>query len=293
MAWVTIATWDFSLPGVSAAADLLARGAGAADAAQLIAEYAENDPAVRFVGLGGSPNICGEMELDAAFMDGDSLAIGAVAALKGFRNPIAVARRLMEKSFFSFLVGAGAEDFAAAEGFEREIMLSEASVALWRQRMQQLRQGIPLANVVGHDTIGIITMDQAGHMAAASSTSGCELKPRGRVGDSPLVGSGYYVDSTVGGAAATGVGEDIMKGCASFLAVQLMQQGLSPRDAAEEAVRRCHRRLQEHQSTVGNIALVCADRLGRFGGAANHPGFVYIAAAENRPVSRCEVEPVS
>lgn len=283
MPWTVIATWKFSADHFEDACQLLARGGTAEDAAQMIAERVENDPSIDSVGLGGCPNLHGEMEMDAAMMNGDTLDIGSVAALKGFRNPISLARRIMEKSANTFLVGEGAEEFADAEGLERQVMLTEASINFWRQHLKQAKRKTHARRITGHDTVGIVVMDQTGHMVTATSTSGLAMKHKGRVGDSPLAGCGYYVDTRIGGAAATGVGEDIMKGCISFLAVQLMEQGLSPQAAAESAVSGIHVRLKEHMSKVGEIALICADNKGCFGGAANHNGFHFVVAAENRP----------
>lgn len=283
MSWTIIATWKFAAAHLEDACQLLARGGTAEDAAQMIAAGVESDPSIDSVGLGGCPNIHGEMEMDAAMMNGDTLGIGAVAALKGFRSPISLARLVMEKSANTFLVGEGAEEFADAAGLDRQIMLTEASIDFWRQHLKQAKVKTHARKIKGHDTIGIVALDQTGHMVTATSTSGLAMKHKGRVGDSPLVGCGYYVDTHIGGAAATGVGEDIMKGCISYLAVQLMEQGLTPQAAAESAVYRIHTRLKEHMSKVGEIALICADNKGGFGGAANHNGFHYVVATENRP----------
>ncbi len=292
MTWATIATWGFTGPAVKAAAEILDPGGKAEDAAQTAIELVENDPAVDSVGYGGCPNIYGEMELDAALMDGTSMNIGAVAALKGFRHPIAIARLIMEKSKDSLLVGAGAEEFALRHGFGPEILLCEQSIALWQKYLLELKQGQKLDDANYHDTVGVVSLDRQGQVIAATSTSGLAMKQRGRVGDSPLVGSGFFADAAIGGAAATGVGEDIMKGCTSYYTVLLMEQGASPQEAAEGAVIRTHRRIQDHQEKVGNIAVICVDRLGRFGSAANHDIFSYYAAAADRPLQHYEVKSI-
>jgi isoaspartyl peptidase/L-asparaginase-like protein (Ntn-hydrolase superfamily) len=292
MSWMIIATWKFSAAHFEDACRLLAQGGAAEDAAQRIAVLVEDDPSIDSVGLGGCPNIHGEMELDAAMMNGDDLSIGAVAAIKGIRNPISLARLVMEKSANTLLVGEGAEEFAAAKRLECQIMLTNTSIDLWRKKMMQKRRNSSLKNTQGHDTIGIVVMDISGHMVTATSTSGLALKHRGRVGDSPLVGSGYYVDSHIGGATATGVGEDIMKGCMSFLAVQLMEQGYSPQAAAEAAVLKTHMRLKEHRSRVGQMAIICADNKGGYGGAANHNDFYYVAASEKHPTQVIKVKSI-
>ena len=278
MDWLVVATWSFSLPGAEEAARRLAEGAcDARDAAEVVARAVEDDPDVATVGYGGIPAIDGEVELDAAFMDGRNLAIGAVAAMKGFRHPVSVARRLCYGSPRTFLVGRGAEEYAAACGYAPEDLLTDKARAVWEREVAERAAG--RAGEPGHDTVGVVALDRGGRMVAATSTSGLALKPRGRVGDSPLPGSGYYVDDEVGGAAATGVGEDIMKGCLCFLAVEMMRQGLTPMRAAEEALRRTRDRLVRGGHVPGNMALVCADRRGAHGGAANHEGFSYSIAS--------------
>jgi len=300
--WVVIATWPFSLAGAEAAADGLTAGASAADMAELLARMTERDESIDSIGLGGCPNANGEMELDAAFMDGDTMAVGAVAALQGFAHPVSVARCVMEQSVHNFFVGAGAADFAAEHGFEREIMLTVDSIARWHRLKAEREQAAVAKSNPGdsHDTIGVVVLDQAAHMVSATSSSGLAMKHRGRVGDSPLIGSGFYVDSQIGGAAATGVGEDIMKGCMCFAAVSLMQQGMHPQQAAEEALRRTHLRIRSHANYpsettgdgVGMMAIVCADRYGRYGGAANHDEFSYAVATENEPAHLVKISPV-
>jgi N4-(beta-N-acetylglucosaminyl)-L-asparaginase len=295
MNWVILATWPFSGPGVLRGAELLAGGGHAADAAQLAAEAVEDDRAVNTVGRGACPNWLGELELDAAFMDGNSLRVGAVAALKHYPHPVAVARRVMERSDHNLLVGAGAEDFACREGFVSENLLTPESLANWQRRLTARQSAVPRDPrdaASDHDTVGVLCLDQDGHLIAATSTSGIALKARGRVGDSPLIGSGFYADALIGAAAATGLGEDIMKGCVSYATVCLMEQGYSPNQAAEMAVRRCHDRLAGHQA-VGDIAVICVDRQGRFGAAANHGHFAYWAAAADLAPQQIAVQAVA
>lgn len=291
MAWLAIATWNFSLRGIEAAGKILEKKGTALDAVEKVGIDVENDPEVSTVGFGGFPNIEGEVELDAAFMDGRNLAIGGVAGMRGYKNPISVARRVMTGTPHNLLVGGGAEEFAAKCGFERSILLTEKTIGLWSKRKDELRNGKRMAD--GHDTVGIVALDPFGDMACGTSTSGIAMKYKGRVGDSPIVGSGFYVDNEVGGAAATGLGEDIMKCCTSFYAVELIRQGYTPQKAAEEAVRRTHERLARGNAKVGNIAVVCADNRGNFGGAANHEDFEYAVVSEKLAPTVYKVQPIS
>jgi len=288
MTWSVIATWKFSIDGVKAAGKLIEDGGKSLDAVELVARYVEDDPSVDSVGYGGIPNIEGEVELDAAIMNGEDLSIGVVMGVKGYKNPISIARKVLTDSPHNILIGQGAEEFAARIGFEKTILLTDESIKKWLERKKQLatsskeNKGCNKENcdIYGHDTVGIVALDIFKNMACATSTSGIAMKQRGRVGDSPLVGSGFYVDNYIGGAAATGLGEDIMKGCICFYAVQLMGEGYSPQEAAELAVKKIHYRLFEKNGKVGNIAIVCADNKGNFGGAANHEGFEYAAASD-------------
>jgi len=286
MDWCIIAAWYFSLEGIKWAEALLREGRlSALDAAAGVARRVEDDPDVDSVGYGGLPNRNGDVELDAAIMDGRDLSIGAVASVTGYRNPILIARHILDKAPHQFLVGLGAERYAEAMGLNKTSLLTEKSRQAWEQKRAELAEDEP--DPEGHDTVGIVALDLAGNMAAATSTSGIGFKLQGRVGDSPLAGSGYYVDNDVGGAAATGLGEDIMKGCICYNAVVLMRQGCSPQEAAEDAIRTTHNRLLRTRDKVGNMAIVCADRQGRYGAAANHDGFTFVVAApQTDPVVR-------
>lgn len=290
MTWSIIATWKFSIEGIKAAGELIAGGGKSLDAVEQAARYVEDDPSVDSVGYGGIPNLEGEVELDAAIMNGEDLSIGAVMGVKGYKNPISIARKVLTDTPHNILIGQGAEDFAARNGFEKTILLTDESIKKWIERKRELTTGNK--EIIGHDTVGIVALDTFGNMASGTSTSGTGMKYRGRVGDSPLVGSGFYVDNYIGGAAATGVGEDIMKGCTCFYAVQLMGEGCSPQEAAELAIKKLHNRLLEKNGKVGNIAVVCADNKGNFGGASNHEGFEYAAASDKTLPAIYAVKPV-
>ena len=286
MRWCIIATWNFSLEGIRWAKECLSNGNGCAlDAVTGVARMVEDDPDVNSVGYGGLPNRNGDVELDAAVMDGRDLSIGAVASVTGFRNPVLIARHILREAPHHFLVGQGAEAYAEQMGMERACLLTEKSRQAWEQKMAEL--ALPGQDPEGHDTVGIVALDNEGDMAVATSTSGIRFKLHGRVGDSPLVGSGFYVDNDVGGAAATGVGEEIMKGCTCYSVVELMRQGKSPQEAAEQAIWKTHNRLLRTRGNVGNMAVVCVDRQGRFGAAANHDDFTYVVATpETEPIVR-------
>ena len=285
--WGIIGTWEFSLRSVKENAPLLAKGGAAVEALLRGVNRIEEDPEIDSVGYGGFPNRRGEVELDAALMDGDTLSLGAVAGLQGYKYPILVARDVLLHSKHNLLVGAGAAEFAAARGYEQVDLRTEAALAKWRAEIARQNE-----EPIGHDTVGMIVLDTEGHMYAGTSTSGAGMKLPGRVGDSPLIGSGLYVDSDVGGAAATGWGEDIMKGCLSYAAVELMRAGCTAQEAAEQVVTRLHRRLARHDEKPGNIAIGCMDRHGGFGGAANHEGFSYAAATEKDAPKLYAVQPL-
>lgn len=272
--WLVIATWKFSFAPVKDAAKVLRRGGPALDAAELVARRCEDDPEEPSVGFAGWPNLHGEVELDAAVMDGRTMRVGAVAGIRGFRHPVSIARKVLADTEYNLLVGSGAELFALDQGFKKEILFTKESIADWHRRLKNRRLND------GHDTIGCCCLDLRGDLAAANSTSGLALKHPGRVGDSPIPGAGFYADNEVAAAAATGVGEEIARCCLSYKAVELIRRGMDPQTAAETAVRTGHRRLAKHRRKIGNMALVCCDRRGNFGAAANHATFCYAVASD-------------
>lgn len=268
MKWGIIATWRMAYEGIDEAAELLKSGKDAADSVETAVKRVEDYPYYKSVGYGGLPNECCDVELDAAFMDGDDLSIGAVAGMRDFANPVSVARSLSKDRFNIFLVGAGAEAYAHQAGFERKNMLTERAKKLWKKRVKEITEK-NLSPYDGHDTVGMICLDQSGKMTAATSTSGLFMKKRGRVGDSPLSGSGFYVDSQIGGATATGLGEDIMKGCLSYEAVKRMEEGRTPQQAADEALAALVLKLEKKRGKAGAMSIVCMNKDGDWGVGTN------------------------
>lgn len=288
--WSAISTWPFSLQAVEKAADILKNGGTAADAAEAGIRLVESDPAVDSVARGGWLNAKGELELDAAMMHGDTLRIGAVAAVKGFEHPVTIARAVMEKSKHNILVGTGAEEFADKMGIERadeDRLILPAARKLYEENIAKLSDEIK-----GHDTIGLIALDQNGTIVCATSTSGASMKTPGRVGDSPIIGSGFYARSGVGAAVATGLGEDIMRTCCCFRVVSLMEAGLSPQEAVEKVVLDTTNIIQATGHYCDNIAIVCMNGKGEFGASCNHQDFTYTCVKENEETQVIEVQPV-
>lgn len=268
MKWGIIATWRMAYEGITEAADMLGEGKDAGDSVEQAVKMVEDYPFYKSVGYGGLPNECCDVELDAAFMDGDDLSIGAVAGIKDFANPVSIARELSKDKFNIFLVGQGAEAYAHKAGFVRKNMLTERAKKLWQKRMKEITEK-NLSPYDGHDTVGMICLDKGGKMTAATSTSGLFMKKRGRVGDSPLSGSGFYVDSQIGGATATGLGEDIMKGCLSYEVVKLMEKGLTPQEAADKGMADLVKKLEEKRGKAGAMSVVCMNAGGAWGVATN------------------------
>lgn len=290
--YAIIGTWKMSLQGLTEARDMLACGRNAADAVERAIMRVEDDPAYTSVGYGALPARDGRVLLDAGWMDGQTLRVGGVMAAENLRNPIRAARLLCGRETNCLLAGRGAEQFAVSAGLPLRDMRTPASQARWREAMQSLADEEPLTAYRGHDTVCVIGLDAQGRMVAGTSTSGLFLKEPGRVGDSPLVGSGFYCDARYGGAAATGLGEDIMRGCLSYEAVSLMRRGASAQEACEEALRGLsdtHRRLGED---AGSVSLIALSAQGGFGAATTLPLFpfavgsaqgTYLRAARTTP----------
>ena len=280
--WAMIATWRMAVEGVTLGADILKNNGKCQDAVERAIMEVEDYPFYKSVGYGGLPNEVCEVELDAAFMDGKTLSIGAVAGIKDYKNPVCIARKLSADRFNIFLVGEGAEAYAHKNGFVRQNMLTERAKKTWELRMKEITEK-NLSPYDGHDTVCMIGIDSEKDMAAATSTSGLFMKKRGRVGDSPVSGSGFYVDNEVGGAAATGLGEDIMKGCLSYETVQRMKRGMSPTEAAQSAVTEFSEELKKRRGHAGAISVIAMNNKGEWGIGTNVE-FSFVAAdPDNEP----------
>ena len=278
MSHIVVSTWRFGLASNQPAWKILKSGGSALDAVVRGVEVAERDPAIKSVGFGGYPNAEGEVEVDAAVMDGHTLGYGAVAGLRKIATPTAVARCVMEKTDHVFLVGDGALKFARSQGFEACNMLTEQGREAW-EKWKRERTGPPAD---AHDTIGMIALDQSGNLAAACTTSGAAFKLPGRVGDSPLIGSGLYADNDAGAAVATGRGEEIVRTCGSFAIVEHMRHGKSPQKACEAVVQHLIARVPSARPY--QMAYIAIDKFGNWGAAAARSGFLSAVTnnAENR-----------
>ena len=259
-----LATWPFSRKAVSYGGAVLSRGGSSADAVIATIASIEDDSSIDSVGCGGLPNMNGEVQCDASMMLGQTLRIGAVMGLEGYKNPIKVAHALLASNRNNVLCGRGAADFAEQARFEKADLLTEDAKKRWEAAI-----AAGINKPVGHDTVGCLAIDAEGHLTAGVSTSGLGFKHRGRVGDSPIVGSGFYADDEVGAAAATGIGEDIMKGVICYTAVEYLRSGLTPQAAAEKALRRLNDRLNRAGEPCGHFALIVLSRDALFGGACS------------------------
>ncbi|HVU63412.1 MAG TPA: N(4)-(beta-N-acetylglucosaminyl)-L-asparaginase [Phycisphaerales bacterium] len=293
---VILSTWSFGPVANGPGMAILGAGGSALDAVVAAATAVEDDPSINSVGVGGLPDASGRVSLDGCVMT-DPHRCGSVACVRRFANPCAIARRVMERTIHVMLVGEGADEFAAREGFAPCDLLTPHAKAEWEKwvsdpanlERERYRGWIPPLNVeerarggkstvragdgpaASHDTVSILAMDSRGTLAGACSTSGMAFKLPGRVGDSPIIGHGLYVEQGVGAAAATGNGELVMGVCGSFLAVELMRSGATPLDAAVEVLDRIRGRFElgpDHQ-----VAIITMDKGGRWGTAALRAGF--------------------
>ncbi len=272
-----ISTWNHGLAANAAAWEQLAAGRSVLDAVVTGVRVSEADPEVTSVGFGGLPDSSGEVTLDACIMNpaGDA---GAVACLKNILHPISVARLVMEETPHVMLVGEGALEFAMRNGFQKANLLTPDARKVWEKWKKTQEACKPVGS--GHDTIGMVALDAGGDLAGACTTSGLSFKLPGRVGDSPIIGAGLYVDNEVGGAAATGVGELVMKTLGSFLVVEMMRTGISPEEACRMALERIAEKIPlKSDMQVGFIAI---SKAGETAGYGLRKSFEYAVIKEGR-----------
>jgi L-asparaginase / beta-aspartyl-peptidase len=293
--------------GIKDAVQVLTGGGSALDAVEAGIKPVELDVHDQSVGVGGLPNMLGQVELDASIMDGGSRAAGAVGALQGYAHPISVARKVMELLPHVFLVGEGAARFADECGFPQQELLTAAAEAAWRRRlaeppasepgmqryyatMRRLHERVSAAvdPAIPNETVNFLALDADGHLAVGVSTSGWPWKYPGRLGDSPVIGAGNYADDRYGAAACTGRGELAIRACTAFATVLHMRAGLSPDDACAAALRDV---LTLDDPYAGPFNIVALDPAGRPGAASNRPdsGYITLAPGQPEPVTRPRV----
>jgi N4-(beta-N-acetylglucosaminyl)-L-asparaginase len=292
---IVISTWDFGVAANAAAWKILSKNGRSLDAVEQGVRVPEADESNQTVGYGGLPDRDGKVTLDACIMD-ENDNIGAVLALEHIKHPISVARKVMEKTPHVMLAGDGALQFALEQGFPKENLLTPASEKAWKEWLKTAKyepvmnienklydkvapQKLP-GNQYNHDTIGMIAMDAKGNLSGACTTSGMAYKLHGRIGDSPIIGAGLFIDNEIGGATSTGVGEEVVRTVGSFLVVELMRQGYSPEDACKEAVMRI---IKKKPATAKNIQVgfLAMNKNGEYGAYAIQQGFSY-AVCDNK-----------
>jgi N4-(beta-N-acetylglucosaminyl)-L-asparaginase len=279
---IVISTWDFGIIANQEAWKTLVKGGRALDAVEAGVRIPEADMNNHTVGRAGYPDRDGHVTLDACIMD-EFGNCGSVAAIEYIAHPISVARKVMEKTPHVMLVGDGATQFAVEQGFKKETLLTSESEKAWKEWLKTAKYS-PVKNIenqqhvpgskYNHDTIGMLAIDAKGNMSGACTTSGMAFKLHGRVGDSPIIGAGLYVDNEVGGATSTGVGEEVIRNVGSFLVVELMRHGYSPEDACKEAVNRIIKKKPQTAKDI-QVGFLAINKKGEYGAYAIQPGFSF------------------
>lgn len=268
---IVISTWNHGIEANKASWDILSEGGSALDAVEMGVRVTESDPNNSSVGLGGLPDREGKVTLDACIMNHENNC-GAVAFLQDIENPISVARKVMEDTQHVMLVGKGAKQFALEKGFEETNLLTEKSKEAW-EKWKEKSNYKPVINSENHDTIGLLALDENGNLSGACTTSGMAYKLHGRVGDSPIIGAGLFVDNEVGAACATGMGEAVIRVAGSAIVVELMRNGKSPYEACKEAVERV---VQKHKDLTNlQVGFIALNKYGEYGGYSVYAGFNY------------------
>lgn len=295
---IIISTWKHGVAANERAYQVLQDGGNSLDAVEEGVKVTESDPNVLSVGYGGLPDNEGRVTLDAAIMDWNA-RIGSIIFLEHVKNPISVARLILENTEHTILAGDGAYKFALLNGFRSETLLTEASIRKYKEwkesdsgKSQEYHtetfQLKPLTHKEkkklgynddgNHDTIGMVALDKDGHISASCTTSGTAWKLHGRVGDSPIIGAGLYVDGDIGGAVSTGRGEECIRACGSFLAVEMMRQGKSPQEACMIAAKRVIKlNLLSHKNRNSEyqVAFTAVNTAGEYGAVSVREGFEY------------------
>lgn len=279
---IVISTWDFGVAANKGAWEILSKNGRALDAVEAGVKIPEADLSNHFVGRAGYPDRDGHVTLDACIMD-EFGNCGAVAAMEYIAHPITIARLVMEKTPHVMLAGEGATQFAVEQGFKKEELLTPESAQAWKK---WLKTGTykPVVNIenkkyypggpYNHDTIGMLAIDAKGNLSGACTTSGMAFKMHGRVGDSPIIGAGLYVDNEVGAATSTGVGEEVIRNAGSFLVVELMRQGYSPEDACKEALKRIVKKKPDTAKQI-QVGFLAINKNGEYGAWALQQGFSF------------------
>jgi N4-(beta-N-acetylglucosaminyl)-L-asparaginase len=286
---IVISTWDFGVAANQAAWKVLQAGGRALDAVEQGVWVPEADPKNQTVGYGGLPDRDGRVTLDACIMD-ENGNCGSVAGLEFIKHPISVARQVMEKTPHVMLVGDGALQFALENGFKKENLLTKESEKAWKEWLKTAKYQPTMnienklydkvaptklpGNQYNHDTIGMLAIDKSGNISGACTTSGMAYKLHGRVGDSPIIGAGLYIDNEIGGATSTGVGEEVIRNVGSFLVVELMRQGLNPEEACKEAVMRIIRKKPATAKEI-QVGFLAINKKGEYGAYAIQKGFSF------------------
>lgn len=297
--WAIIATWAMSYEAIVKFHHQL-KEKSATFVLENIINDIEDFPYFKSVGYGGLPNCQGEVELDAGYMNGTNFDFGAVIASKNIKNPISVAIDLSKQHANCVLAGEGVSKYALIHGFEFKNMLSDRAKIHYRNKQKEL-QMTKLKPYDGHDTVGVVVKNNQ-ELVVGTSTSGLFMKLPGRVGDSPIIGSGFYADAMIGGASATGLGEDLMKGLVSYDVVSLLKQGYNVQQACEKVVLDLEAKFKSLNRDCGDISLVALDKDGNMGVATNIDNFSFVYASSyqkptvylvNRENNHCYYEEAS
>ena len=290
---IVISTWAPNVKANAAAWEILGKGGRALDAVVKGVQVPEADPTDNSVGYGGFPDRDGKVTLDSCVMD-EKGNCGSVMAIEHIMHPVLVARLVMEKTPHVQLVGDGALQFALEQGFKKENLLTDASEKAWKEWLKRSEYD-PMRSVkelekkmekekkddypwpvalLNHDTIGMVAMDTNGNLGGACTTSGMAFKMHGRVGDSPIIGAGLFVDNEVGAASATGVGEEVVKICGAHTIIEAMRRGLTPEAACKEAIRRIVKNNGAKAKDV-QVGFLAINNKGQHGGFAVQKNFSY------------------
>jgi N4-(beta-N-acetylglucosaminyl)-L-asparaginase len=267
----SISTWK-TTEANQKAGQMLDKGEHSLDAAVAGVAIEEENPKNTTVGYGGAPDRTGKVTLDACVMNhlGDC---GSVVAVENIVNVARLAKDVMEKTPHVMLSGKGAEEFAISQGYKKTNLLTDKSKKEWEEWLKD-KDYRPIINIENHDTIGMLCIDKNNNLSGACTTSGLAYKMKGRVGDSPIIGSGLFIDNKIGGAVATGLGEEVVKTVGSFLVVELMRQGLSPQEACEKAIKRIVS--NNSQKNKFQVAYIAMNKKGEVGSYSIEPGFSYM-----------------